>query len=296
MGTMRSQRREWIQIDCGYLDRVHLRKHLVEKNHGICIGANEEYRPAIQELYDEMMGYHLPKRFPAMFSVKKGVFKNRITGAEFPTSSMEMSTAAMLEALAETVEEDFYFMCPDDDGDFRLQAYNATFPQGLLSSSRLGWSVRQIHQPVPTYEGRLANGVDKYFRRMRPGDFVARLNWSIQSDGDNLFCPVSGNTLMGEEPEESGLQRPEIDLYKTYLRCEHHTLTCLPKTKAIMFCVRSYLYPMTDIKNEGNGPALADACDSMPEKFGVYKRRPLWGEQLCTWLREDQSIGDKSKD
>lgn len=101
---------------------------------------------------------------------------------------------------------------------------------------------------------------------------------------------------MGEEPEESGLQRPEIDLYKTYLRCEHHTLTCLPKTKAIMFCVRSYLYPMTDIKNEGNGPALADACDSMPEKFGVYKRRPLWGEQLCTWLREDQSIGDKSKD
>lgn len=177
---MRSQRREWIQIDCGYLDRVHLRKHLVEKNHGICIGANEEYRPAIQELYDEMMGYHLPKRFPAMFSVKKGVFKNRITGAEFPTSSMEMSTAAMLEALAETVEEDFYFMCPDDDGDFRLQAYNATFPQGLLSSSRLGWSVRQIHQPVPTYEGRLANGVDKYFRRMRPGDFVARLNVSSQ--------------------------------------------------------------------------------------------------------------------
>ena len=53
-----------------------------------------------------------------------------------------------------------------------------------------------------------------------------------------------------------------------------------------MFCVRSYLTPIQVIKDEGTGVALAEACESMPEKFGVYKRRPLWGEQLCGWLRE----------
>ena len=57
-----------------------------------------------------------------------------------------------------------------------------------------------------------------------------------------------------------------------------------------MFCVRSYLTPIKQIKKEGNGPALADACDSMPEKFGIYKRRPVWGDQLCGWLRDDTEV------
>ena len=82
----------------------------------------------------------------------------------------------MLHALAENVEEDFYFMVPDAEGDYRLQAYSSCFPQGLLSSAKMGLSVRQIHQPVPGYESRLGNGVDKHFRRMEPGQFVGRLN------------------------------------------------------------------------------------------------------------------------
>ena len=163
-------------MDRGYLRRINLRKRLMRENHEICIGSNEEYKPAIQELYEEIMIEHLPKRYPTMFSIKHGVFRNHVTGDSFPASSAGMSSTAMLEALVETVEEDFYFMCPDVEGDFRLQAYNATFPQGLLSSSRMGWSIRQIHQPVPTYEGRLSNGVDRHFRRMSPGDSVSRVN------------------------------------------------------------------------------------------------------------------------
>lgn len=84
------------------------------------------------------------------------------------------------------------------------------------------------------------------------------------------------------------LQEP-LDLSLTYLHVEHHTLTCLPKSKAVMFCVRSYLYPIKDIKEEGNGPALAEACESMPERFGAYKRRTVWGAELGAWLRGDVS-------
>lgn len=89
----------------------------------------------------------------------------------------------------------------------------------------------------------------------------------------------------GTVPDVNGDEEEAIDLDKTYLRYEYHTLTCLPKTKTIMFCVRSYLTPIQQIKDEQNGAALADACDSMPERFGTYKRRPVWGDQLCDWLR-----------
>ena len=45
---------------------------------------------------------------------------------------------------------------------------------------------------------------------------------------------------------------------------------------------------MTEIRDEGSGPALAEACESMPEAFAVYKNRLTWGSKLCAWLREEE--------
>jgi len=57
-----------------------------------------------------------------------------------------------------------------------------------------------------------------------------------------------------------------------------------------MFCVRSYLTPLRDIRAEGDGAELADAIEAMPEKLGDYKRRPFWGEKVCSWLREGGEV------
>ncbi|KAL8983873.1 MAG: hypothetical protein Q9177_004853 [Variospora cf. flavescens] len=291
MGIFRMPRNEWIKIDQGYLERINRRKHLLHHEQQFCIDSNPSARFAIKELYEEIMTHQLSKRFPNMFSVKYGILINHVTGCRYSLDLRRLNNAYMLNSLAENVEEDFYFMCPDGEGEYRLQAYSSCFPQGLHSATKMGLSMREIHQPVPGYESRLGNGVDKHFRRMEPGGFVGRLNWSIQIDGNELFRPLAKNT---GDPNNSGtlahtaLQRERINLETTYLRCEHHTLTCLPKSKTVMFCVRSYLTPIKQIREEGNGPALADACDSMPEKFGVYKRRPVWGDQLCEWLREDR--------
>lgn len=69
-------------------------------------------------------------------------------------------------------------MCPDHDGQYRLQGYIACFPGGFLSPARVGESVREIHKPVPGYERKLGLSVDRYFGRMIPGDFIGRMNVS----------------------------------------------------------------------------------------------------------------------
>ncbi|KAL8980568.1 MAG: hypothetical protein Q9205_004385 [Flavoplaca limonia] len=290
MGISKIHRNEWIEIDWNYLQRIKQRKVLLNTHRDLCIGWNEPARLAIRELYEEVMINQLPKRFPQMFSIRQSEFSNGATGCQYSVKIVDLSEDYMLATLAENVEEDFYFMCPDANGEYRLQAYSSCIPQGLLSPSKIGLSVREIHQPVPGYENRLGNGVDKHFTRMKAGDFVARLNWSIQTDGDELFKPLAKNTGDPDAPSTPLITsdgREIIDLAKTYLRCERHTLTCLPKTRTIMFCVRTYLTPIQHIKDEGNGGALADACDSMPEKFDVYKRKSVWGNQLCEWLRAD---------
>jgi hypothetical protein len=43
--------------------------------------------------------------------------------------------------------------------------------------------------------------------------------------------------------------------------------------------------PLRQVKAEGDGKALADAIESMPEKLGVYKSRTVWGSKIVPWLR-----------
>ena len=73
------------------------------------------------------------------------------------------------------------------------------------------------------------------------------------------------------------------------LRCEVQTLTRLPKTQAILFSFKTYLYEVTELKAEGIGPQLADAIEGMkhgnaPEMY-KYKGAVRWGRSVCEYLR-----------
>jgi hypothetical protein len=43
--------------------------------------------------------------------------------------------------------------------------------------------------------------------------------------------------------------------------------------------------PLEQMHAKGEGPALAAAIESMPEKLGEYKMRQFWGEKVLPWLR-----------
>ncbi|MCJ1453107.1 hypothetical protein MMC28_003452 [Mycoblastus sanguinarius] len=287
MGIKESTKQDWIRIDRNYLDRMNLRRQLLSEHPEVCLGNGKISNPAILELYEEIVLDLLPKRYPTMFRITGDVFANLVTGFKHRISEARLDHTAMLRHLAENVEEDFYFMVPNALAEFELQGFVSCFPQGLLPAAKVGMSVAQIHEPVPGYEGRLKKGVNRCFERMAPGQSVGRLNWAIQSNHADLYLPFDGaNTL---KTDDSPSQKADVNPSASYLRVEHHTLTCLPRTGTIVFAVRSYLTPLTDIRNEGAGPSLADACESMPEKFGLYKNRSTWGPKICSWLREDNS-------
>lgn len=284
MGIKKSTKQDWIRIDRKYLERTALRKKLLAEHPEVCVGTSEIANPAIRELYEEVMLDLLPKRFPSMFRIKGDTFHNVVTGTRHRISSTLLDHTSMLRHLAENVEEDFYFMVPDAQDEFVLQGFVACFPQGLLPSAKVGMSVSEIHKPVPGYEGRLKKGVNRCFERMERGQSVGRLNWAIQANHSQLFLPFDGaNTI---KTDDSPSAKAEFNPSASFLRAEHHTLTCLPRTGTIVFAVRTYLTPLSQIRDEGSGPTLAEACESMPEKFGIYKNRPTWGQSACTWLRE----------
>ena len=118
------------------------------------------------------------------------------------------------------------------------------------------------------------------------------IQWSIQGNHSRLFLPYDGANVI--KSDDSRCAKVEVDPSASFLRVEHHTLTCLPRTGTIVFAVRTYITPLTQIRDEGSGPLLAEACESMPEKFGIYKGRPIWGQEVCAWLRQKDSISDQN--
>lgn len=111
---------------------------------------------------------------------------------------------------------------------------------------------------------------------------LSQIQWSLQVDGSDLFR-LDGNNFYPEQ-EEIPEEEQRVDLSTSYLRVEHQTLNRLHKSQAVIFCVRSYLTSLADVKKEGNGPSLLSAIKSMPEKLGDYKKRPFWCQAVYEYL------------
>ncbi|KAK2600117.1 hypothetical protein QQS21_005132 [Conoideocrella luteorostrata] len=284
MGIKKMPKAEWIRIDQGYLKRLDERNEIMDAYPAESIGSGPIVNPAIEELYEELMVRFLPKRFPAMFSLTGRTLLNRVTGKIYSVDLRQIDHDTMLRNLGENIEEDFYFMCPDDKGDLCLEGWIACFPGGFLTTSRKGMSMRAIHQPVPGYEQRISKGADKTLARLRGWEFIERFNWSLQTDGPSLFR-VDGNNYYPELGQTIPQTEDDVQIDQCYLRVEHQTLVRLPKSQAVIFCVRSYMTTLQEIKEEGNGPLLAEASESMPHKLGDYKKRPFWQTAVYRYLK-----------
>lgn len=77
--------------------------------------------------------------------------------------------------------------------------------------------------------------------------------------------------------------------FQGFLRVELQSLARLPETKFILFCFKTYMYPLRDLKIEGSGPELADAIDGLlsgnASGMNKYKGAIRWGKGVKEYLR-----------
>jgi len=116
---------------------------------------------------------------------------------------------------------------------------------------------------------------------------VKRVNWGITTDAE-LFSAF-GNKVHSSEGEVLEVIEPEdLNIDKTFLRCERQTIHRLPSSQALVFAFHTYLYPLQDIKDEGLGETLAQAIDGLKEgstpEIHLYKRGPVWEKAVKAFL------------
>lgn len=118
---------------------------------------------------------------------------------------------------------------------------------------------------------------ERYFDHLSSKTAMERTNLFIQTTSD-LFQDA-----------------PEAPLSKTLasrdlmIRRERQTFIRLEKTDAVLFTVRTYMQPMTELGEE-EIKALRSQILGWEEEVRLYKGYEIWGEILMGWC--DEMVGD----
>ncbi|KAL1850176.1 hypothetical protein VTK73DRAFT_9738 [Phialemonium thermophilum] len=284
MGLQASLPEELVTIDSNYLKRVSDRRDVIREHPSTVMGFVPAGREAVQELYGFLVADYLPTRYPRMFRLSSeggGKMDNLVTGVTVPTRCPEDPLQA-LRILGETVEDDLFLLRETEEGHL-VVAFVCCHPSGFDPSTKLGKLLKDVHEPVPSYE-KIGPSMERFFSRLEVGKNVKRLNWSVTTRTD-LFTPSGTHVYRDETVTEDS----EVDVENACLRVELQTLSRLPQTQAILFSFKTYLEPLREIKKEGLGPDLAEAIEGLKRGnapgMWVYKGGVRWGRSICEYLR-----------
>lgn len=171
----------------------------------------------------------------------------------------EMVGEHPIVAASRLVQEDLCVLVRSDA--WRLQAACVCFPSRWNLASKIGATLDHIHSPVPDYDEQLAQPTNAVFDRMTPERLFWRLNWTLI---DNPALHLTGAAERGSAATE---------LSDWYFRVERQTLRQLPRTRAIVFTIRTYVTSASSMSesNEDFVVLLLNALETTPPPMRDYK-------------------------
>ena len=184
-----------------------------------------------------------------------------------------------LDAAARLVPEDLVLMVerPGPDGTrLVFGGGSVCFPNRWDLRSKLGLTMAEVHEPVGRLNDQLEGPIDRFFERLGPERSFWRLGWGIL-DTDDWYTPVDG----------TGAPRPvDPSPADLHLRVERETLRRFPRTRCVLFTIRTYVAPLgVAVHDVVARRRLADALASMPDDVRVYKDLASLAERVIDDLR-----------
>lgn len=185
----------------------------------------------------------------------------------------DRDTLHPIEWAARGVQEDLCLLERDAVG-WRFTAAAVCFPTRWSPAEKVGLHLRAIHDPVPRYDD-IADVVDRFFDRLRPGAMTWRPNWSLVGD-ERLRLSV--------HDRQAPVALPADVAAGLWLRVERQTIRRLVShPQAAVFTIRVHRWPLSDVVAE-LGRLLADDLRTMPADIAAYKNIDEWRLELAAQL------------
>ncbi|KAF1816203.1 hypothetical protein P152DRAFT_504931 [Eremomyces bilateralis CBS 781.70] len=285
MGLRSMQWDEWIELDNHYMT-YHDRKaeRMKERGDKCCRTAPEAFDGAV-ELVEEFCDY-LPQRYPNLYRKTEVGMDNLVTGETFNIVERPLAEDPMQMA-GRMVQDDLAIMMERPDGQYYLVAGAILLAGFWRLEDKFGMPLSEIHTSgeVPQYKEKLEKGMMNFFKRLRPETPMLRNNYFIQVDDDVAFSHTLGseNSYPFDLSWASAPKNRPVDTY--HFRSERQSLRRLPRSGAVVFTIRTYFHPITDICKEKYVPGrLASGIRSWAPDVSKYRGRAQFEEVLLPYL------------
>ncbi|KAF2012163.1 glycosyltransferase family 22 protein [Aaosphaeria arxii CBS 175.79] len=274
---------EWIELDNRFLEYHELKAKRIEERGKKCSYTSPEAFDGACELLEELCDY-LPQRYPSLYRKTEVGMDNLVTGETFDIVERPLKEDPMQMA-ARFTQDDLAIMFEKEDGQYYLLAGSILLAGFWRLEDKLGMPLSEIHTSgnVPQYKEKLEKGMMNFFRRVQPGHPVVRNNYFIQVDDQLPWSPSIGS----EDSEGIGWFTAEKNkaIQHHYFRSERQSLRRLPRSGGVVFTIRTYFHPITDICKEQYVPGrLASAVRSWGDDVSRYKGKDRYHEVLLEYL------------
>jgi hypothetical protein len=264
----------WFEIDEHYPDELALRRTLLQIQRDEVLIVTQGSEPACQETLDRLAA-HLPDHHPAWFTRDGDRLYNHLTNE---TWNLAAPTCPPLELASRLVQEDLCIIELRDDTPF-LTAGVVCFPSRWRLRDKIGRPLLDIHGRVPFYAEKLGRPVNRFMAMVKPGHIAVRYNWSLHDD-PTLF-QLGGKFRVDRNEQIT----PRNAGDSVFVRVERQTLTRLPETGAVLFTIRTHVYPLARITAQPEIAArLAEAVRVLPPETVLYKSLGRFRDALLTYL------------
>ncbi|KAI9873086.1 MAG: mannosyltransferase [Pleopsidium flavum] len=274
---------EWIELDNHY-PRYHADKarRIKERGPKCCRTAPEAFDGAV-ELVEEFCDY-LPQRYPSLYRKTPVGMDNLLTGESFNIVERPLAEDPMQMA-ARMVQDDLAIMFERPDGQYYLLAGAILLAGFWRLEDKFGMPLSEIHTSgdVPGFKEKLEKGMMNFFRRVRPDGPVLRNNYFVQVDDELAWSHSIGD----EDSKGIGWYTAEKNkaIAHHYFRTERQSLRRLPRSGGVVFTIRTYFHPVTEIAEQPYVPGrLASAVRSWGDDVGKYKGRERYQDVLLEFL------------
>ncbi|WIA12077.1 hypothetical protein OEZ85_012154 [Tetradesmus obliquus] len=245
----------------------------------VVFAAEERSLPAQQECLELFLEV-LPAYYPDLYRLE-GEGAARSVTITFPDGAEKSYALAdfadrPLELCGRLVQEDFALLrVSDEPGPHPQEAKHVMTAASVCFSfhglaEKLGTTTLSIHAPVPGFEEQLEKLLNRTFTALQPDKPIWRNNWAAAYTGD-LTMPSYNVGGPGAQLDAMGGTRPPAEAL--WLKTEYQTLRRLPRSKAILFTIRTMVQPMPEIGGEA-ARVLHKSLSGMTPSLREYKGVP----------------------
>ncbi|GAB7348764.1 hypothetical protein MBLNU459_g7493t1 [Dothideomycetes sp. NU459] len=237
----------WLELEKTYVARIKQRQDLYAKYGKMVLQELPGSEIACKELMEICLQF-LCARYPQYFRLdkEKMVFHNGILKNE--THLKDMSP---LLVILNNVPEDFAMVLRDPEtGYYSFRAGVVCSSLGWNVGTKIGMTLKEIHEPIPDYKEKMEFSMDRYFAKKPTEKPIQRGSWGLEID-EPLFMPPG-------DPHEHLRQQqdPTHDISRCNLRVDWQTLRRLPLSAAVVFNFKALFTPVQEFRDEPRVPSV----------------------------------------